>query len=164
MITAYDVCIYGSSIYLSAAAYIFAAALDLFDAVSDVNQQLCTRITCPAWCLSTEGGPVQRRPGTLGSATFGWRSEWVQRTKEMYANILMKPLQGAQFVYERDCLTGWPKAWEKKKKIVLCLFSLVTIMFCFLCHSYAPMLLIQPTSILGMCWSFIVWWTVSCRM
>ena len=39
MITAYDVCIYGSSIYLSAAAYIFAAALDLFDAVSDVNQQ-----------------------------------------------------------------------------------------------------------------------------
>ena len=31
-------------------------------------------------------------------------------TKEMYANILTKPLQGAQFVYERECLTGWPKA------------------------------------------------------
>jgi hypothetical protein len=28
-------------------------------------------------------------------------------TKEMYANILTKPLQGAQFVYERTCLTGW---------------------------------------------------------
>ena len=27
-------------------------------------------------------------------------------TKEMYANVLTKPLQGAQFVYERKCLTG----------------------------------------------------------
>ena len=27
-------------------------------------------------------------------------------TKEMYANILTKPLQGAQFLYERMCLTG----------------------------------------------------------
>jgi hypothetical protein len=31
-------------------------------------------------------------------------------TKEMYANLLTKPLQGSQFVYERECLTGWPKA------------------------------------------------------
>ena len=28
-------------------------------------------------------------------------------TKEMYANLLTKPLQGSQFVYERICLTGW---------------------------------------------------------
>ena len=28
-------------------------------------------------------------------------------TTEMYANILTKPLQGTQFVYERQCLTGW---------------------------------------------------------
>ena len=28
-------------------------------------------------------------------------------TKEMYANILTKPLQGAQFLYERKSLTGW---------------------------------------------------------
>ena len=28
-------------------------------------------------------------------------------TAEMYANLLTKPLQGAQFVYERGCLTGW---------------------------------------------------------
>ena len=28
-------------------------------------------------------------------------------TKEMHANVLTKPLQGKQFVYERDCLTGW---------------------------------------------------------
>ena len=27
-------------------------------------------------------------------------------TKEMYANMLTKPLQGAQFLYERECLTG----------------------------------------------------------
>ena len=31
-------------------------------------------------------------------------------TKEMYANILTKPLQGSQFVYEKECLTGSPKA------------------------------------------------------
>ena len=28
-------------------------------------------------------------------------------TKDMYANLLTKPLQGAQFVSERDALTGW---------------------------------------------------------
>ena len=28
-------------------------------------------------------------------------------TAEMYANVLTKPVQGAQFVYERGCLTGW---------------------------------------------------------
>jgi hypothetical protein len=28
-------------------------------------------------------------------------------TKEMYANILTKPLQGSHFIYERECLTGW---------------------------------------------------------
>jgi hypothetical protein len=28
-------------------------------------------------------------------------------TKEMYANLLTKPLQGSHFVHERTCLTGW---------------------------------------------------------
>ena len=28
-------------------------------------------------------------------------------TAEMCANILTKPLQGAQFIHERECLTGW---------------------------------------------------------
>ena len=28
-------------------------------------------------------------------------------TADMYANLLTKPLQGAQFVGERDALTGW---------------------------------------------------------
>lgn len=28
-------------------------------------------------------------------------------TKDMYANILTKPLQGSQFKFERECLTGW---------------------------------------------------------
>jgi hypothetical protein len=35
-------------------------------------------------------------------------------TKEMYANVLTKPLQGGQFVYERDSLTGWTKPKEYK--------------------------------------------------
>jgi hypothetical protein len=28
-------------------------------------------------------------------------------TKDMYANVLTKPLQGSQFTTERDALTGW---------------------------------------------------------
>jgi hypothetical protein len=28
-------------------------------------------------------------------------------TKDMYANLLTKPLQGMQFIAERDALTGW---------------------------------------------------------
>jgi hypothetical protein len=28
-------------------------------------------------------------------------------TKDMYANLFTKPLQGSQFVAERDALTGW---------------------------------------------------------
>jgi hypothetical protein len=28
-------------------------------------------------------------------------------TSDMYANVLTKPLQGSQFVHERECLTGW---------------------------------------------------------
>jgi Reverse transcriptase (RNA-dependent DNA polymerase) len=31
-------------------------------------------------------------------------------TAELYANVLTKPLQGGQFVYERGCLTGWPSS------------------------------------------------------
>ena len=34
-------------------------------------------------------------------------------TKEMFANLLTKPLQGAQFVKERDMLTNWKIAEEK---------------------------------------------------
>ena len=33
-------------------------------------------------------------------------------TKEMYANVLTKPLQGSQFAYERDSLTGWDTPME----------------------------------------------------
>lgn len=28
-------------------------------------------------------------------------------TADMYANVLTKPLKGAQFVHERENLTGW---------------------------------------------------------
>jgi hypothetical protein len=34
-------------------------------------------------------------------------------TEELYANVLTKPLQGSQFVYERGCLTGWSPTGEK---------------------------------------------------
>jgi hypothetical protein len=36
-------------------------------------------------------------------------------TKQMYANVLTKPLQGSQFVYERTCLTGWEAAGGLRK-------------------------------------------------
>ena len=29
------------------------------------------------------------------------------RSEDMYANVLTKPLQGGQFVREREALTGW---------------------------------------------------------
>ena len=35
-------------------------------------------------------------------------------TAELYANVLTKPLQGSQFVYERGCITGWPVVVERK--------------------------------------------------
>ena len=60
------------------------------------------------------------RPGTERSRHIDIRHFWLHDkvkdkeaiivhlgTKEMYANVLTKPLQGKQFVYERDCLTGW---------------------------------------------------------
>jgi hypothetical protein len=37
-------------------------------------------------------------------------------TAELYANVLTKPLQGSQFVYERGCLTGWPVVVEGKSE------------------------------------------------
>jgi hypothetical protein len=36
-------------------------------------------------------------------------------TKQMYANVLTKPLQGSQFMHERTCLTGWEAASGLKK-------------------------------------------------
>jgi hypothetical protein len=38
-------------------------------------------------------------------------------TAELYANVLTKPLQGSQFVYERGCLTGWPVAVEAESGV-----------------------------------------------
>jgi hypothetical protein len=39
-----------------------------------------------------------------------------QLTVQGYTNVLTKPLQGSQFVYERGCLTGWPVTEEKESK------------------------------------------------
>jgi hypothetical protein len=38
-------------------------------------------------------------------------------TSELYANVLTKPLQESQFVYERGCLTGWPTTEEKENML-----------------------------------------------
>jgi hypothetical protein len=35
-------------------------------------------------------------------------------TAELYPNVLTKPLQGSQFVYERGYITGWPVVVERK--------------------------------------------------
>ena len=37
-----------------------------------------------------------------------------KETKDLYANVLTKPLQGSQFVYERQCLTGWGPSKREK--------------------------------------------------
>ena len=36
-------------------------------------------------------------------------------TKDLYANVLTKPLQGSQFIHERECLTGWKHQGEGNK-------------------------------------------------
>ena len=50
------------------------------------------------------------------SIRYFWVKEGVEKgeviiihkgTKDMYANVLTKPLQGAQFIHEKKCLTGW---------------------------------------------------------
>lgn len=50
------------------------------------------------------------------SIRYFWVKERVEKgeviiihkgTKDMYANVLTKPLQGAQFIHEKKCLTGW---------------------------------------------------------
>ena len=53
------------------------------------------------------------------SIRYFWVKDRVERgeaviehkgTKEMYANVLTKPLQGSQFIFERQCLSGWSTA------------------------------------------------------
>ena len=50
------------------------------------------------------------------SVRYFWLRENVEKgeviirhkgTKDMYANVLTKPLQGAHFLHVRKCLTGW---------------------------------------------------------
>ena len=68
-------------------------------------------------CMALAG---RGRSGAERTRHIGIRYFWIKErvdameamiehrgTKEMYANLLTKPLQGAQFVYERECLTGW---------------------------------------------------------
>ena len=59
------------------------------------------------------------------SIRYFWMKDRVDRgeaeivhkgTSELYANVLTKPLQGSQFLYERGCLTGWPAAAVEESK------------------------------------------------
>ena len=65
--------------------------------------------------LAERGRSGAERTRHIGNRNF-WIRERVETgeavivhkgTKEMYTNLLTKPLQGTQFVYVRGCLTGW---------------------------------------------------------
>jgi hypothetical protein len=65
--------------------------------------------------LIERGRPAAKRTRHIDIRHF-WMKERVDMegaiikhlgTREMYANLLMKPLQGAQFAAEREALTGW---------------------------------------------------------
>ena len=64
---------------------------------------------------------MERGKGGAGSKHVDIRDYWIKDrvdmgevkvvympTEEMYANLLTKPLQGAQFQNERKLLTNWP--------------------------------------------------------
>ena len=99
-------------------------------AVSDsANQGLCLHHflkdqghdTGPVTIYQDNTSTIERgRPGAERSRHIDIRHFWLHDkvkdkeaiivhlgTKEMYADVLKKPLQGKQFAYERDCLTGW---------------------------------------------------------
>jgi hypothetical protein len=70
--------------------------------------------------MSTMGLVARGRSGAAKTRhiliRYYWVSEQVEQgaavvehkgTIDMYANLLTKPLQGSQFLHERECLTGW---------------------------------------------------------
>jgi exosome complex RNA-binding protein Rrp4 len=68
--------------------------------------------------LMKRGRPASERSRHISIRHF-WLAERVAngeiliehlRTDKMFANVLTKPVQGAQFVKEREGLTGWSKA------------------------------------------------------
>ena len=81
------------------------------------------------------------------------------RLEDMYANVLTKPLQGAQFVRERGCLTGWApetaSEWGRSKKIQLSLDLLLckSIHLDILCLKIKCVLHEQLLRACWVCWS-----------
>jgi hypothetical protein len=68
-----------------------------------------------AMALVDKGGPCSKRSRHIDIRDF-WMTEQIAKgtiimehcpTAQMWANLLTKPLQGAQFVYERHHLTNW---------------------------------------------------------
>jgi hypothetical protein len=75
--------------------------------------------------LLARGRSGGERTGNIDIRCF-WMKERVDKgeativhkgTSEPYANVLTKPLQRSQFIYERGCLTGWPNTEEKENKL-----------------------------------------------
>ena len=66
--------------------------------------------------LISRGGPSSKRSRHINIRYF-WLRERIDSgevtvehlgTKHMFANLLTKPVQGAQFITERRGLTNWP--------------------------------------------------------
>ena len=77
-------------------------------------------LSCMA--LISKGRPSSERTRHMSIRNF-WIKDKVEEgevmikhlgTKDMFANLLTKPLQGSQFVKERDMLTNWKINEEKE--------------------------------------------------
>ena len=71
--------------------------------------------------IIARGGPTSERSKHI-SIRYFWLCERIdsgeiavvhRRTEMMYANVLTKPITGAQFVVEREGLTNWEGQWPK---------------------------------------------------
>jgi hypothetical protein len=77
-------------------------------------------LSCMA--LISKGRPSSERTRHMSIRNFWIKDKVVDGdviiehlgTKDMFANLLTKPLQGAQFVRERDMLTNWKSSEEKE--------------------------------------------------
>ena len=81
----------------------------------DVGPVILYQDNTSCMALVRRGGPASERTRHIDIRHF-WVKEIVDgkqaivqhlATEKMFANVLTKPLQGKQFINERDLLTGW---------------------------------------------------------
>ena len=81
----------------------------------DVGPVVIHQDNMSCMALMKRGAPASERSRHIDIRYF-WVKERVDgkeaivrhlRTEKMYANVMTKPVQGKQFVSERDCLTNW---------------------------------------------------------